>query len=401
MKEMNSVQRWLMSHNSPKYTAYYNGKMSYRLHGKGWREYVAQSFESIASLQTSENIFKTVIDLYAENLIPLPHALRGFSNTAIPLLIRGEAPVVLTNSGELHFPEHYEMISDGKFTVAALFTRSLETMQDYVTFIDSTGTSQLWAKDVPDDLSSTDNSGYRMVEELKGNILYRFALDDKGFGATLAALQDRVNHSIIDQTVIAEMYARPFWYLLNTELPVQNPYLPKVAQPDSVMSEQKTASGAGRIFTTSSEGPFGQLTPPTISDMVAYHDSIIDKVSQTTGIPQYYFKPGQGTPPTGIALKVMSKRFTNKLARMRECLTPELENICDELGLPHEVKVDGKLDYGLWSSSDDLLQDSMDTHGLALSQMGYPLKYIAQAVTPGVTIEDYLDDGLMDAMNIS
>lgn len=395
MTEMDKLQAYLLTRETPTFNAYYNGKMSYALHGESWEQFVAEAFPDLKDQQTSENVFKSVIDLYAENLVPVPEELKGFSNILVPLLSRGEAPVVVDKSGEVHYPEHFEMLSDGKYTVAAIFTRSIEKMQDFVTFAYSDGRTVLYAKDTPDDFTPADKQGYQYVEETTGNELFRFSLDDKGFGASMAALQDRVNHSIIDQTVIAEMYARPFWYLLNVSLNPQNPYLPKGSEADDdQFKEQKRHGAAGRIFTTSSEGPFGQLTPPTIGDMISYHDSIIDKVSQSSGIPQHYFKPGTGTPPTGVALKVLSKRFNNKLARMRDDLTPELERLAGVLGVERTREIEGQEEkkFELWNTSDDLLQESLDAHGLALSQMGYPLEYIAEVVTPGIDLDDYAND---------
>jgi hypothetical protein len=399
---LNTIEAHLLGREARTFEAYYNGKMSYTLHGKAWEKYVEEAFPDLASQDTSENVYKAVLDLYAENLVPVPSELQGFSNVLVPLLSRGECPVVVDSAGTPHFPEHYEMMSDGRYTVAAIFTRSLEKMEDYVTFAYSDGRTRLFAKDVPKDFGPASREGYRFVEEQSGNTLFRFALDDKGFGASLAALQDRVNHSIIDQTVVAEMYARPFWYLLNVELPPTNPYTQQQPSSDA-MAEQKTDGGAaGRIFTTSSEGPFGQLDPPTIQDMIAYHDSIIDKVGQSTGIPQHYFKPGSGTPPTGVALKVLSKRFNNKIARMRDDLQEELERLAELLGVEKtgtEKDADGKETpvYELWNTSDDLLQESLDAHGISLSSMGYPLEYIAEVVTPGVDLDDYLDDGFNQA----
>jgi hypothetical protein len=399
--DMRAVELHLLGRSEPEHPAYYTGKMSYALHGKAWEKYVEDAFPDLAEQQTSENIYKSVIDLYAENLVPVPSKLSGFSNCLVPLLARGECPVVVDSAGTPHFPEHYEMMSDGRYTVAAIFTRSLEKMEDYVTFAYSNGVTRLYAKAVPKDFSQADKEGYMFVEEQSGNTLFRFALDDKGFGGSLAALQDRVNHSIIDLTVVAEMYARPFWYLLNVELPPTNPYMTQQPSSDA-LKEQKADGAAGRIFTTSSEGPFGQLTPPTIQDMIGYHDSIIDKVSQATGIPQHYFKPGQGTPPTGVALKVLSKRFNNKVARMRDDLTEEMTRLADLLGVEKEgteKNADGTETpvYEFWSQGDDLLQESLDAHGISLSQMGYPLEYIAEVVTPGVNLDDYLDDGFNQA----
>jgi len=399
MSLLQTIEAYLLSRDSQTFTPHYNGKMSYALHGKSWEEYVAEAFPDIKSQQTSENIFKTVIDMYAENLVPVPDELRGFSNVLVPLLSRGECPVVVDSAGTPHFPEHYEMISDGKYTVAAIYTRSLEYMEDYVTFAYGDGRTRLFSKPVPTDMTSATREGYQFVEENTGNTLFRLALDDKGFGPSLAALQDRVNHSIIDQTVVAEMYARPFWYLMNVEMPPTNPYLPSTSQPSSdAMHEHKGDGASGRIFTTSSEGPFGQLDPPTIGDMIAYHESIVDKVSQSSGIPQHYFKPGTGVPPTGVALKVLSKRFNTKIARMRDDLTPVLEELATLLGVERTLEVEGEAEKGfeLWNTKDDLLQESMDAHGIALSQMGYPISYIAEVVTPGVDLDDYMDDGFAD-----
>ena len=395
---MTKIEAYLLTRNSPTFAAYYNGKMSYTLHGKSWDEYVAKAFPDLKDQQTSENIYKSVIDLYAENLVPVPDELRGFSNCLVPLLSRGECPVVVDSAGTPHFPEHYEMLSDGVYTVAAIYTRSLLKMEDYVTFAFSDGRTRLFAKEVPDDFTAATPEGYLFVEEKTGNELFRFALDDKGFGASLAALQDRANHSIIDQTVIAEMYARPFWYLLNVQLAPKNPYLPQGAQQQDTdaMQEQEDDGASGRIFTTSSEGPFGQLDPPTIADMIGYHDSIIDKIPQSFGVPAHYVRPGNGTPPTGVALKVMSKRFNNKIARMRDDLQAELERLATLLKVERTVEVEGKAEkeFELWNTSDDLLQESLDAHGISLSQMGYPLSYIAEVVTPGVDLEDYEDDSL-------
>ena len=414
---MSKLEAHLLVKGSPTYTAYYNGKMSYALHGKAWEEYVAEAFPGLKDQVTSENVFKTVIDMYAENLVPVPDELRGFSNVLVPLLTRGECPVVVDSAGTPHFPEHFEMVSDGATHIAAIFTRSLSAMEDYVTFAYSDGRTRLFYKAVPEDLSKPDESNYTFREELSGNEFFRFALDDKGMGAGLAALQDRVNHSIIDLTVVAEMYARPFWYLLNFESMPKNPYMPAGSGPsDKAMNEEKTGDN-GRIFTTSSEGPFGQLTPPTIQDMIAYHDSIIDKVPLTTGVPAHALKPGSGVPPTGVALKVLSKRFNNKVARIREDLNPELERLAQVLGIEKtkeiepEVETDDEgnpiepatpveptYEYELWNTDDDLLQESLDAHGISLSTMGYPLEYIASVVTPGVDLDDYVDDSLGEAV---
>lgn len=393
MSTFTPVQNYLLNQHTETYTRYYNGYMSYKLQSKDWSSYVSKTFDDVKNLQTSENIFKLVVDLYAENLMPQHDALVGFKDSLIPLLCTGEAIAIVNNAGEIIFPEHYEVITDGQFVSYLVFTRSLSAMKDYMLFGDSSGEISLWSKDIDEDLSFSDRSGYTFEETSTAQVFY-FNLKDKGFGATLASLQDRINHSIIDQTVVAEMYARPFWYLLNTELPVVNPYLPTTPQMDApTMREQKMKGSAGRIFTTSSPGPFGQLTPPTISDMISYHDSLLDKVGQVSGIPQYYFKPGSSTPPTGIALKVMSNRFNNKVMSLRQDIAGTLVSVLDAVGI--HVEKDA-----LWGDTTDLLQDVLDSHGLALSQMGYPFKYIASVVTPNVNTDDYVDDGILDSLTL-
>lgn len=376
------IKPLLLNTVSPTYAPYYNGKMSYTLRGKDWDAHVSQAFPNLDAMTTSENVFRTVVDVYAESLRPDPDELQALGPLMIPLLCRGQAPAVITREGQLICPEHYEMVSDGDYTMAAIFTRSLREGLDYCTFASTDGVLDVWAKAIPDDLGPADRSGYAPVESSSGHLVVRLALDGKGMGPGLASLQDRINHSIIDQTIIAEMYARPFWYLLNTQLAPVNPYLPEDKRPKPPLSRGKDAAG-GRVFTTSSSGPFGQLTPPTLNDVVAYHESLIAKVSQTTGIPEFYMQGGS-TPPSGVALRTLSKRFHMRVARMRDDLEPALRELATTLGVGADVD--------LWSPDSDLLQEALDEHGIALAQMGYPLGYIASEVTPGVNLDDYEGD---------
>lgn len=400
LTQMTKLEKHLISTVDNTYANYYNGKMSYSLHGEEWAAYVAQTFTDLANRQTSENIFKDVIDLYVSSIMPTPPELSGFRDSLVPLLCYGQAPVIVLNSGEVIWPEQFEILSDGQFTIAAIFTRNLAMMKDCITFVsaesDEPGqaVARLFTKDIPEDFSVATTEGFQFSEETHGHTLYRFALDDKGMGGSLSALQDRANHSIIDQTVIAEMYARPFWYLLNVEIAPHNPYLPASSQSQSEeLREHATKGSGGRIFTTSSEGPFGQLTPPTIKDMIDYHDSIIAKVSQSTGIPEFYFKPGTSNVPSGTALKVLSRRFNTKVSRIRDSISATLLRLSEHLGIQPEP---GDDEVVLWGTADDLLQEALDAHGEALFRMGYPLDYIAEVVTPGVDLDEYLDDGFKE-----
>lgn len=386
---MTDLKSYLLEHHTPTYMAYYRGRMSYCFHGDAWRRYVQQHYQDLAAGFTSENIFKDVIDAYAENLVPVVPVLSSFRDAAIPLLIRGEALAILTSDGSLTFPERFEVVSDGNYHMAMVMTRSLREGEDYLTFIDSDGNAELYSMPTPDDLS-TSREGYTLVEQTTGHQLYRFAMDTLGMGDSLASLQDRINHSIIDQTVVAEMYARPFWYLLNYQSTPQNPYLtPELQPPHQPLVEQATRSGGGRVFATSSQGPFGQLEPPTIGDMVNYHDSLIRKVTQTSGIPEFYFNPSGGSTVSGRALMILSKRFNNRISRIRESIEPELLRMLRDMG----VYADDADAPHLWSVDTDVTQGAIDEHGLALTQMGFPKRYVAEVVAPGVNLDDYADDG--------
>lgn len=385
------LEAFLLSQHSITYTPYYNGKMSFALAGEQWKQEVKEIFPDITNTETSENIFKDAIDMYVSTLMPSPKELKGFIDTLVPLLCRGEAPAVVTPDKKPIFPEQYEMISDGDYTVAAIFTRSLLDMMDHLTFVDSNGVARLYSKPVPNDLANADRLSYQFVKEEPGYVLFRFALDDKGIGGSLAALQDRANHSILDETAIAEMYARPFWYLMNVELPAPNPYLPASSLPEEdTLKERSTPGSSARLFTTSAEGPFGQLDPPSLGDIVSYHDSLISKVSQSTGIPEFYFRPGSGEVPSGVALKVLTSRYNHRVSRIRDNIEDQLRDLCALLGVQKE---EGESEIVLWDGSDDLLQEALDQHGLNLATMGMPLKYIAEVVAPGIDMEDYMDDG--------
>lgn len=185
---MTKLEAYLLTQDAPTYGPYYNGKMSYQLHGEAWKVYVNEAFPELNNQNTSENIYKSALDLYAENLVPVPKELRGFSNVLVPLLSRGEALVIVDNKNEPHFPEHFEMISDGRFTAAVVYTRSIEKMKDYATFVYSDGRSRLFSKDVPDDMTAATAEGYEFQEVTTGNKLFRFALDDKGFGPSLSLI---------------------------------------------------------------------------------------------------------------------------------------------------------------------------------------------------------------------
>lgn len=380
---LSDIQKRLLEADPQPYYSYYRGVIDETALPPDIRSIARTEYGDTLLGYTSENIFKIVINTYATGLASHRPDLPGFNKALTPLLIRGVAPCVIHPNKTLTFPENYTYITDGGYTITATFTRSLSKNTDFVTFIDTEGVAQTLYKPTKNPHTKDFTHDWKPLDHAAGYQLHMLTLPDTGFGPTLAALQNRINASIITQTRVADMYARPFWYLLNTYQPPDNPH---TASPQ----QAKPASKPGqRIFITDSQGPFGQLTPPTLKDVVDFHNTILEKVTQTTGIPPYYFTPGTGTPPTGVALKVISERYRQNIQTMRDTLNPTLQNILADTGATPDTD-DG--DYIVWQSADDLTQDALDAHGLALTTMGYPLDYVASQVTPGVDLAAYESD---------
>lgn len=382
---MINIEKHLLNKRTPSFTDYYRGKIKFKVHGQEWGKFIAKNFPNIENTITSENVFKDSIDAYRDTLIPIPKALSGFKDSLVSLLTKSQAIAVVTRDGQVYFPENFEILDDGTDQIACIFSRSILDQMHYITIIDSRGFMKVWSKAMTEDSidsgRDTSLSGYTLQEETTGNHLFTFSLDDSGMGGHLASLQDRINHSILNQTVVSEMYARPFWYLLNYEAPLRNPYM------DSGRSAVEEISGTqstGRIMATTSPGPFGQLEPPTIGDMIEYHNSLIQKVSRTTGIPEIYFQPQVGSQVSGRALLVLSKRFNTKVQRIRDQIEPILYDILELLG--------EDIEQAMWPSNDDVGQEVIDEHGLMLIQMGYPLEYVSSIVTPGIDLSRYSGD---------
>ena len=380
---LSDIQKRLLDADPQPYYSYYRGVIDESALPPDIRSIARTEYGDTLLGSTSENIFKIVINTYATGLASSRPDLPGFNKALTPLLIRGVAPCVISPSKALTFPENYTYITDGNYTITAIFTRSLSKNTDFVTLIDTEGIAQTLYKPTKNTHSKDFTHDWKPLDTATGYQLHMLALPDTGFGPTLAALQNRINASIITQTRVADMYARPFWYLLNTYQPPDNPHT------DNPQPTKASSKPGQRIFITDSQGPFGQLTPPTLKDVVDFHNTILEKVTQTTGIPPYYFTPGSGTPPTGVALKVISERYRQNIQAMRGTINPTLQNILATIGATPDTD-DG--DYIVWQSADDLTQDALDAHGLALTTMGYPLDYVASQVTPGVDLAAYESD---------
>lgn len=380
---LSDIQKRLLEADPQPYYAYYRGVIDEAALPPDICKIAQSEYGDTLLGYTSENIFKIVINTYATGLTTSRRDLQGFNKALIPLLIRGVAPCVIHPNRTLTLPENYTYVTDGDYTIAAIFTRSINRNTDFVTFIDSNGVAQTLHKPTKNPHNKDFTKDWQPLDTAPGYQLHMLTLPDTGFGPTLAALQNRINASIITQTRVADMYARPFWYLLNTYQPPDNPHT------DNPQATPKASKPGQRIFITDSQGPFGQLTPPTLKDVVDFHNTILEKVTQTTGIPPYYFTPGSGTPPTGVALKVISERYRQNVQAMRDTLNPTIQTILTDIGAQPDTDTN---EYIIWQSADDLTQDALDAHGLALTTMGYPLEYVATQVTPGVDLAEYETD---------
>lgn len=359
------VRKYLLSQHTETYQRWYDGYMSYSLFSKKWEEYISNLISRVE--YTPENYFRSIIDIYAAALTPQPPELSSFHPQ--PLVQRGEAIAVIQPDGQLNFPNSFELLIEGDESVAAIFTKSILSGVENCIFVWSSGLSELWSRP----LGSQD--AYKLDSQSSGFSLYPLTLPGRlGLGRSLAPQQDRINHSIIDQAVISEQITRPFWYLLRYQKPIANPYLPQSSTP---ATEEKVHGEAQRLFTTSSEGPFGQLQPPDLKVMVEAHHTYIERMGQLSAIPSFYLSLSGSEVPSGVALSRISQRFTQSVQAMRQSIEPQLQAILSSIGAPSEE---------IWPDDTGVVQEALDSHGLALSQMGYPFDYISSVVTPGADL---------------
>jgi hypothetical protein len=192
------------------------------------------------------------------------------------------------------------------------------------------------------------------------------ATDTEGYGTSILTdvipLQDALNKALADLIVLGEAYSRPFWYLLNHHAgqssgPIANPYdrtpalpapgawdpssdTPAPVQPITVPQGISANPNGGRfdptrqrIFTTSGEGPFGQLDPPNAQHVLEIHREYAAKVARVVGIPSYYFTQTSGDVPSGESLRVLSARRTARVRRFQSDSLPVLRGLGQLLGI--------------------------------------------------------------------
>jgi len=211
-------------------------------------------------------------------------------------------------------------------------------------------------------------------------------LSSGGIGESLGELQGKINHVSLDETIIAEMYSRPFWYMLNTVLP------PGSKNKDGVEKRHNDGRVSGRILATSSPGPFGKLDPPSLADISAYHASLVRRVSDVTGIPPFFLSLSSGAPPSGRALQIMMSRFITTVSQMRADIDDAITLIASACDPDAPITDDS---HHLWPQITDAMQDIQDTHGMAVASMGLPPAVAAREahirLEPGDLGEDWVD----------
>ena len=162
-------------------------------------------------------------------------------------------------------------------------------------------------------------------------------------------LQDGLNASLANTVVLAQAYARPFWYLLNYQ-PKQsdNPLAAaralaqalQQAAPDFDVSQSEGFDRKKqRIFTTDSPGPFGQLEPPDLSRLLDLQDRFAAKVARVIGVPLYFFTQTQGDTPSGASLRVLTQRRTDAITDFQDEATDSCIRIGQLLGMTDPVPV--------------------------------------------------------------
>lgn len=152
-------------------------------------------------------------------------------------------------------------------------------------------------------------------------------------------LQDGLNKSVANLIVTEEAYARPFRYLLNYKPQSENPftaageYMAAAAQSVASAARRKFDPTRQQIFTHDGPGPFGQLDPADLQQLIQVQDAYATKIGRVIGIPPYYLTQTSGDVPSGQALRVLTSRLTARVRRFQADSTPVLRGLAQLLGI--------------------------------------------------------------------
>lgn len=166
-------------------------------------------------------------------------------------------------------------------------------------------------------------------------------------------LQDALNKSVADMVVLGEDYAEPFWYLLkyrSNDNPhrADNPFVPSLApaplpgvpQGAGLVGDATAGQPARKfdrrrqsVFTTSAEGPMGQLDPPDLKKLNDVQDSFALKITRVVGLPSFYVTQTSGDVPSGESLRVLLTRRTGRLRRFQNEALPVIRGFAQLMGI--------------------------------------------------------------------
>ena len=153
-------------------------------------------------------------------------------------------------------------------------------------------------------------------------------------------LQDALNKSVANLVVTEESYARPFRYLLSYKPESSNPfvaageYMQAMATAASNSVKRRFDPTRQQIFTHDGPGPFGQLDPADLLQLVKVQDAYAVKIGRTVGIPPYYLTQTSGDVPSGQSLRVLTARLTARVRRFQRDSGPVLRGLAQLLGIP-------------------------------------------------------------------
>ncbi|QXT62746.1 phage portal protein [Tessaracoccus palaemonis] len=153
-------------------------------------------------------------------------------------------------------------------------------------------------------------------------------------------LQDANNKSVANLVVTEEAYARPFRYLLNFKPASDNPfvaageYMTAMAKAANSTVKRRFDPSRQQIFTHDGPGPFGQLDPADLQQLVKVQDAWAVKIARVVGIPPYYLTQTSGDVPSGQSLRVLTSRLTARVRRFQRDSAPVLRGLAQLLGIP-------------------------------------------------------------------
>lgn len=198
-----------------------------------------------------------------------------------------------------------------------------------------------------------------------------------GYGRSILTdvipLQDATNKSLADLIITAEAYSRPLRYLLN--------YRPEGSNPLAMAGDYMTAVGRvvgaqvrkfdprrQQIFTHDGGGPFGQLDPADLSQLIAVQDAFAIKIGRVIGVPPFYITQVSGDVPSGESLRILASRMTARIRRFQRDATPVLRGLAQLLGID-----DPQIAW-----ADPMGLDEMErwTRAQIQQTLGYPLEDI-------------------------